>query len=212
MTVPTPYRFPYESQWGDLRCNEPLIVRGESPARHHDWAADGYASDAEYEFWAAHVCGLACLRSVLRAWRPELGVVPMARLIDGAVEVGALVRRDDTVDGLYYRPFLAWISDAFGIEGEVVERTATAEFLPLVRPGQVVLASVSPEIRWPDRPNERRGGHLVLVHGREGDRFVFHNPSGIGPTAADATADVATFARFHAERGMVLRDGRAALL
>ncbi|WP_313541274.1 hypothetical protein [Leifsonia aquatica] len=212
MTVPSPHRFPYESQWGDLRCNEPLIVRGESPARHHDWAADDYASEAEYEFWAAHVCGLACLRSVLRAWRPELGIVPMARLIDGAVEAGALVRRDDTVDGLYYRPFLSWISDAFGIEGEVVERTATAEFLPLVQPGQVVLASVSPEIRWPDRPNERRGGHLVLVHGRDGDRFVFHNPSGIGPTAADAKADVATFARFHAERGMVLRDGRAALL
>ncbi|WP_025155684.1 hypothetical protein [Leifsonia aquatica] len=218
MTAPTPSAspsaspFPYESQWGDLRCNEPLIVRGESPARCHDWTVDGYASAAEYEFWAAHVCGLACLRSVLRAWRPELGVVPMARLIAGAVAAEALVRREDTVDGLSYRPFLAWIADEFAIEGEVVERTPTAAFLPLVRPGQVVLASVSPEIRWPERANERRGGHLVLVHDRVGDRFVFHNPSGIGPTAANATADVATFARFHAERGMVLRDGRAALL
>lgn len=212
MTVRPSTVFPYESQWGDLRCNEPLIVRGEAPGRHHDWSADGYASEAEYEFWAAHVCGLACLRSVLGAWRPELGFVPMARLIDGAVRAGALVRRDDTVDGLYYRPFLAWIADEFGIDGEVIERTPTAEFLPLVRDGQVVMASVSPEIRWPDRANARRGGHLVLVHGRDGDRFVFHNPSGIGPTAADATADVEMFARFHAERGMVLRDGRAALL
>lgn len=210
--VPPASPFPYESQWGDPRCNEALIVRGESPARYHDWSTDGYTSAAEYEFWAAHVCGLACLRSVLRAWRPERGVPPMSRLIEGAVAAGALVRRDDTVDGLYYRPFLSWIADEFGIEGEVVERTPTAAFLPLVRPGQVVLASVSPEIRWPERPNERRGGHLVLVHDRAGDRFVFHNPSGIGPTAANATADVATFARFHAERGMVLRDGRAALL
>ncbi|MFF2052040.1 hypothetical protein ACFVU2_10615 [Leifsonia sp. NPDC058194] len=217
MTSPSPSVFPhecfpYESQWGDLEYNEPLIVRGEAPGRHHDWRADGYASETEYEFWAAHVCGLACLRSVLRAWRPELGIVPMAELIEGAVRAGALVRREDTVDGLYYRPFLAWIADEFGIDGEVVERTPTAGFLPLVRPGQVVLASVSPEIRWPQRPNERRGGHLVLVHGREGDRFIFHNPSGIAEMAADATADVETFARFHAERGMVLRDGRAALL
>lgn len=198
--------FPYESQWGDLRCNEPLIVRGERPGRFHDWSADGYASEADYEYWASHVCGLAGLRSVLRAWRPERGAVPMRDLIDGAVASGALVPREDTVDGLYYRPFLAWIAAEYGIRGEVFERSTVAEWAPSVDDGTVALASVSPEIRWPERPNERRGGHLVLVHTVDAHgRLVFHNPSGIGRTAADAVASPAVFERFHAGRGVLLR-------
>lgn len=198
--------FPYESQWGDVRCNEAVVVRGEAPGRFHDWRRDGYASEAEYAFWAAHVCGLACLRSVLRSWRPAFGVVPMAEPIRGAVAAGALVERADTVDGLYYRPFLAWIAEAFGIDGDVVEHTPIADLVPSIDVDRVVIASVSSEIRWPERPNARRGGHLVLVHGVDEDgRLVFHNPSGIGATAADAVADLPTFARFHADRGMVLR-------
>ncbi len=198
--------FPYESQWGDERCNGPHIVDRERPGRYHDWRIDGYADEAEYEYWAAHVCGLACFRSVLRAWRPDLGVIPMTELIGGAVAAGALVPLADTVDGLYYRPFLDWIASAFGIEGEIIERTPVESWLPLVGDGRVVVASVSPEIRWPSRPNERRGGHLVLVHAVDTQgRLVFHNPSGIGPTAAGAVAEVGTFARFHADRGMVLR-------
>lgn len=197
--------FPYESQWGDARCNGPFILRREPPGRYHDWARDGYASEADYEYWASHVCGLACLRSVLRAWRPELGVVPMAELIRGAVAAGALVPREDTVDGLFYRPFLAWVGVEFGLAGELFERTPLAETAPLIGADTVLIASVSPEIRRPERPNERRGGHLVLVHGRDGEgRLVFHNPSGIGATAADAVLGLADFARFHAERGMVL--------
>lgn len=204
MTGPRP--FPYESQWGDLRCNEPLIVRGERPGRFHDWSADGYASEAEYEYWGSHVCGLAGLRSVLRAWRPERGAIPMRELIDGAVAAGALVPRPDTVDGLYYRPFLAWIAADYGIHGEVFERSTVAEWSPSVADGTVALASVSPEIRWPERPNERRGGHLVLVHTVDAaGRLVFHNPSGIAETAADAVASPEVFERFHAGRGVLLR-------
>ncbi|UAJ77973.1 hypothetical protein IT072_11785 [Leifsonia sp. ZF2019] len=198
--------YPYESQWGDLRCNEPVIVRGERPGRFHDWATDGYATEEEYEYWAAHVCGLAGFRSVLRAWRPEARVVPMRQLIAGAVEAGALVPRDDTVDGLYYRPFLAWIARDFGIDGDVFEHARVADWAPGIGDGAVVLASVSPEIRWPDRPNHRRGGHLVLVHARDADgRLIFHNPSGIGRTAAGAVAEPAVFERFHAGRGIRLR-------
>lgn len=198
--------FPYESQWGDERCNEPLIVRREPPGRIHDWRSDGYASEGEYEFWAAHVCGLACLRSVLRAWRPERDVVPMAELIRGAVAAGALVRRPDTVDGLYYRPFLDWIAAGFGIHGEIFEQSSADEIPARMSPDTVVMASVSPEIRWPERSPAHRGGHLVLVHAIMQDgRLVFHNPSGIGPTAENAIVTTATFDRFHAGRGMVLR-------
>lgn len=210
--------FPYESQWGDPRCNEALIVRGEDPAGLHDWARDGYASADEYRYWARNVCGLACLRSVVRVWRPDAADATMRDLIDGAMDAGALVPETDTVRGLYYRPFLSWIAAEFGLGGEVVEGATAREHFAAVGQGVsigpgtstgrgvVAIASVSPEIRYPDRPNARVGGHLVLVHGFDGETVSFHNPSGIGATAADASLPVDEFERFYAGRGMLVRE------
>lgn len=197
--------FPYESQWGDLRCNQPLIEHGTNPAQFFDWSSDGYPSEEEYLFWSRHVCGLACLRSVLRAWLPQLGDITMFELINRAQRWGALVREDDTVGGLYYRPFVEWVLEDFGINGTVHPDIEAEPLLGYVRAGHVVFASVSSEIRYPDRPNRRRGGHLVLVHRFEGDRIVLHNPSGVGRNAQDAELDLDTFRRFFAHRGVVLR-------
>ncbi|GAA2055390.1 hypothetical protein BJ963_003375 [Leifsonia soli] len=46
----TPY--PYESQWGDIACNQPLIEQGTNPATFFDWRTDGYPSEQEYLFWS----------------------------------------------------------------------------------------------------------------------------------------------------------------
>lgn len=202
--------FPYESQWGDPRCNEALIVRGEDPAALHDWARDGYASADEYRYWARNVCGLACLRSVMRVWRPAAADATMRDLIDGATAAGALIPEADAVRGLYYRPFLSWIAAAFELDGEVVERSTAREHFESIRQastrrGVVAIASVTPEIRYPERQNDRVGGHLVLVHGFDGETVSFHNPSGIGATAADASLPVDDFQRFYAGRGMLVR-------
>ncbi|GAA2055396.1 hypothetical protein GCM10009820_15160 [Leifsonia soli] len=70
--------------------------------------------------------------------------------------------------------------------------------------GHLVLASVSSEIRYPDQPNSRRGGHLVLVHAVSDDRILLHNPSGVGHSADNATLDMSTFERFFAHRGVTL--------
>ena len=196
--------YPYESQWGDLACNAPLIERGESPAGFVDCRTEGYPSEAEYVFWARHVCGLAGLRSVLKAWIPSAGALPMHELITRAVARGALTRDGDEVGGLYYRPFAEWVGDDFGIEAVVHPRIDVPELLAEVRDGRVVFASVSSEIRYPERAATRRGGHLVLVHAFDGETATFHNPSGIGPTAVDARLGVAEFARFSSERGMTL--------
>jgi hypothetical protein len=63
---------------------------------------------------------------------------------------------------------------------------------------------VSPEIRYPERPNQSQGGHLILLHGRDRDGVWFHNPSGIAPHQADVYLPFATMARFYAGRGMTL--------
>ncbi|MDN4613891.1 hypothetical protein P5G50_05435 [Leifsonia sp. F6_8S_P_1B] len=198
--------FPYESQWGDVALNAPLIEHGADPTEHFDWRAEGYASADDYRLWARNVCGLACLRSVLGAWRGQRP--PMHRLVLGAQSAGALVREGETVGGLYYRPFLAWVRAEFGLVGEVAEGPAAEQALLEACEDRVFVASVSPEIRYPDRPNARRGGHLVLVHTADADSVTFHNPSGVRETAENARLDVATFSRFFAGRGFTLtREG-----
>ena len=64
--------------------------------------------------------------------------------------------------------------------------------------------SVSPEIRYPERPNRERGGHLILLHGRDEHGVWFHNPSGVTPRQADVYLPFDTMERFFAGRGMVL--------
>jgi hypothetical protein len=198
--VPT---FPYHSQWGTVRATEEVVLHDGDPAAFHDWRADGFADADEFRFWARHVCGLACLRSVLATWRGES--VPMPQLLAGAREAGALVLRgDDDVGGLYYRPFLEWIGRAYGIRGRIVENTGVDELTASVGDDAVAIVSVSPEIRWPERPNARRGGHLVLVHERAGDSVTFHNPSGVTGCSADVRLPVDVVGRFAAGRGMIL--------
>lgn len=196
--------YPYESQWGDIACNRPLIEEGADPSRFFDWATDGYPSVEEYLFWSHHVCGLASLRSVLRAWTPEHGRIAMFELVRRARRHGALTRDGDAVGGLFYRPFVEWIGEDFGIEGTVHPLVEVEGLLAHVQAGGVAVASVSPEIRYPDRPNARRGGHLVLVHRFDGDRITLHNPSGVPGTAENAELDLPTFERFFAHRGVTL--------
>lgn len=197
--------YPYESQWGSLACNAPLIEQGTSPSEHHDWRIDGYATEEEYLFWSRHVCGLACLRSVLRAWYPEQNIPSMRELLAGARTGAALTLDGGKVGGLFYRPFLAWVKQDFSIEGEVLESPDLDSMLRGVHEGAVFLASVSSEVRYPDRANARRGGHLVLVYNYDGETVQFHNPSGIHDQAAHVQLDAERFARFSSGRGVLLR-------
>jgi len=197
--------FPYESQWGDIACNRPLIEHGTNPAKCFDWSTEGYPSEEEYLFWSRHICGLACLQMVLRAWSPKKARIAMFDLIRRAEHHNALIREPDTVRGLYYAPFVDWIREDFAIQGTVHPHVEAEALFEYVRAGDVALASVSSEILYPERPNVRQGGHLVLVHRFERNQIVLHNPSGVGSTAQDAKLDLQTFKRFFADRGITLR-------
>jgi len=195
--------FPYESQWGDPNCNRLVIEGGIRAASIRDWASDGYDSSAQYDFWSRRVCGLACLRSVLRGWYDDSP--PMGSLLQEAIAAGAYLVNEAGVKGLIYRPFLRWVEDRFGISGAVMEGVPTETLLSSIQDGTVVLASVSSEIRNPSLTNQRRGGHLVLAYRYNLQQVTFHNPSGVGATAAAATLPLARFSAFHAGRGIILR-------
>ncbi|MFF1918658.1 hypothetical protein ACFVYE_45605 [Streptomyces sp. NPDC058239] len=52
--------------------------------------------------------------------------------------------------------------------------------------------------------HRRKGGHLVLVTGRQGDTVYFRNPSGHTEQARAASLPVTAFAEFFGGRGVSL--------
>lgn len=206
---------PYVSQWGSLDRNDEVVMRRAAPSgldvflrrtdpsQLHDWASDGYHSHEEYLFWSRKVCGLACLQSLLHGWTDIR--LPMRELLALALDWGCYVEEPrGKVQGLLYRPFMAWVSSQFGFGCQLVENTPIQASARAVRPGQVLIASVSPEIRDPSTCEPRRGGHLVLIHEVHGETVRFHNPSGYSHNADSAALPMHIFERFHAGRGILV--------
>lgn len=205
---------PFISQWGHLHRNDAVVVRraetsalevflGEPP-QPSDWIRDGYRSAEEYLFWSRKVCGLACLQSLLHAWTDVR--LSMGELLDRALAAGCyVVEPRGKVHGLLYRPFMTWVRAEFGFSCQLVEHTPLEVSARNVGAGQVMIASVSAEIRDPDTPEPQRGGHLVLVHTVENGMVRFHNPSGYSFNSESASLPVHVFQRFHANRGILVR-------
>lgn len=195
---------PFFAQWASPRGVRAIVVDGADPCDDPLWSEAGFDSEDEYRFWSRRICGLACLQSVLAYW--ALDVPSRAELLRAALKWGAYRRvLPDRVEGLIYAPFAAWVTRELGLHAEVHGRLPLADLARHVADGTFVIASVSAEIRYPDRANSRRGGHLVLVHGCDEHGVSFHNPSGIPPYQANAYVDHATFERFYACRGVALR-------
>ncbi|MFD0903444.1 peptidase [Actinomadura sediminis] len=190
-----------------MRRTEPsgleVFLGGTDPSRPHDWASDGYRSREEYLFWSRKVCGLACLQSLLLGWTDVR--LPMRELLAQALDRGCYVAEPSgKVQGLIYRPFMAWVGSQFGFHCELVENTPIHVSGREVRPGQVMIASVSPEIRDPGTRAPLRGGHLVLVYAVEDGVVRFHNPSGYSHNSDSTSLPLHVFERFHANRGILI--------
>ncbi|MFL1462882.1 hypothetical protein ACI6QG_11805 [Roseococcus sp. DSY-14] len=168
------------------------------------WAQTGARSRAEYARWANHLCGMACLQMALGALgRP----VPTIHALRRAVQRlgGYELQQDGSIRGLVYAGAVAWLRRQ-GIPAEIILDQPAAAIPGWLAAGRLYVASVHPAIRTPAADPPQTGGHLVLVFGtdRQG-RLRFHNPSGhLAATRRDARLDVPSFARFHAERGILL--------
>jgi len=197
---------PYYTQWGSPAWVRDIVERQCDPCDDPHWRRSGFADPERYRFWAKRLCGLTCLESALDYWR--IGHPPRAALLDEALRHGVYRLRDDGgVDGLIYRPFAEWAGAAFGIEVDVLPQVSLEEIAARLTADTLAIVSVSPEIRYPERPNQRQGGHLILLHGRDREGAWFHNPSGVAPHQADVYLPFATMARFYAGRGMTLTFG-----
>ena len=195
---------PYHSQWRSPELVADIVNQRIDACDDPRWVENGFVDPQQYRFWSGKLCGLACLESALDYWR--IPHPPRHALLLQALSYGVYRMRDDGgVDGLIYQPFANWLADQFDLQVDVFGLHALAEIATRLDADTLAMASVSPEIRAPETPNARRGGHLVLLHGYDAQGVWFHNPSGIPPHQADAYLSYEMFARFYAQRGMTLR-------
>ena len=193
----------YFSQW-ESEALVPEFLAGRDAATDPLWHLSGAADAAEYARWAHHLCGVASLRMALAALGRE---VPSAHALRREVQrLGGYVERGDgDIAGLIYRGAVDWLA-ARCIPARIALDEPCADIPAKLARGALYVASVHAAIRLPGEEPPRQGGHLVLVFGQDrAGRLRFHNPSGHTPASRrDARLPVAEFARYHADRGIVI--------
>ena len=170
------------------------------------WREFGAQTAAEYRRWARCGCGMACLQMILAARGEE--APPIAELGRRAIGYGAYEAQPARGFGpLIYAGFVDFVAAEFGLSARVAAPLGLDELADAVAGDEVVLASVSAEIRSLAPAPARRGGHLVLVFERSADgaSVCFHDPAGDGPASTGGVwLQLSQFERFFASRGVAV--------
>ncbi len=134
-----PSGIPYFSQWESAELAASFVDGSRRPAEDPRWAASGAQTAAEYEYWSAKTCGLACLKMILAG--RGLPVPATMDLVREAVRWRAYVPDGDRVAGLIYQPFAAWVAEDYRIAAEVAPALSLDRLAGLASPPTPVIAS-----------------------------------------------------------------------
>ena len=193
-----PYRSQYASPELAGEIGRGVVTLEQDPR----WREAGARDREEYVRWARCGCGMACLQ-----------MPPLAELGRRAIAYGGYEAHPPRGFGpLIYAGFVDFAAAEFDLAARVAAPLPLDELLRAVAADEVVLASVSAEIRALAAEPARRGGHLVLVIdcSADGRRLCFHDPAGDRADNARAVwRDRDSFARFYAERGIAVTLPRA---
>lgn len=211
MTLPLVH-YPYVSQWADPACNAECLA-GNDPCDDAHWSTLSGFSDADlYCFWCRRICGIACFQSLLLHRRNTgshsgLTVPSRYQLWLQALQAGAyVVRPDNSVQGLIYRPFVEMLAREYAISARVETAFSEQDLAHWLAQGRPVMASVSPKVRQARGINQDRqanGGHLVLCYALEQGNVWFNNPSGNEQAPYHSLLPLSVFYSWCAGRGIV---------
>lgn len=145
---------------------------------------DGFATEEEARAFGDNACGAACVKMVLEALG-RTDVPSVKELMEEGIRSGFYVEPAGWI-----HKGLVRLTERYG----TVARRLNIKKYPLelgnaIKEGGLVIASVSLEFN-----PEKRGGHLVVVHGIEfeGDtlkKVYFRDPSGFGQIHSDINGE-----------------------
>ena len=150
-----PYRSQYASPDLAAELQSGAVAFEDDPR----WREFGASTPGEYRRWARCGCGMACLQMILAARGGE--VPPLAELGRRAIPYGAYEAEPPSGFGpLIYAGFVDFAAAEFGLQARVAAPLGLEELAESVAGDEVVLASVSAEIRAPAtaRPTRAASG------------------------------------------------------
>lgn len=180
------------------------------------WHDFGFSTKEDYSFWAPRLCALVCIKMILNLEKSNLSE-SIASLTQKAINRGGYIIKDENgnfVDkGWFYAPLIE-LSKDYGFSGEIKTKIEIVDLCKYILQNEFPIVSVNPSVIRFDTdkcPNNKKGGHLVLIVGFKWSKdecqgFYIHNPSGRKKeTQEQAYIPIKTFIESFAERGMILR-------
>lgn len=195
---------PYFSQWESQELVEKIITKEIEAKDDPRWRESGARDTREYTEWSWSCCGMACLKMILA--HKQHKIIPLVYLGKQCLKYGGYRMPVQTSPGLFYKPFLRFIKDEYGLDGSTSSALTLAEIKKTVSQGGYAIVSVTPEIRFPLKEPTRRGGHLVLVYGYDDQREVLYlnNPSGFASSQEAVSILYKQFFRFFDHKGILI--------
>jgi hypothetical protein len=123
---------------------------------------------SEYDFWAPHICGIACARSLILS--ADDATPSMYSLTRQALDLGVFrIKDDQSVEGAFHAPLVALLQQ-YGIAATVFARLAFRCIWKLTNDGVLILSINLAKVRI-----DLSGSHLVLITGREDHYARIHD-------------------------------------
>lgn len=198
-------QLPYFSQWESRELVEKIITKQIEAKDDPRWRESGAESVQEYTSWSWSCCGMACLKMVLAHKTNE--VVPLVMLGKQCVQYDGYRLPLESHPGLYYKPFVRFIKEEYGLDGVATSTLTLTDIKNTLSNGGYVIASVTPEIRFPAKDPVKKGGHLVLIFGYDDLKQVvyLHNPSGFKNSQEGVELSYSRFRKFFDNKGIMIR-------
>ncbi|MFZ3032126.1 MAG: C39 family peptidase [Candidatus Moraniibacteriota bacterium] len=200
------YDVPYVCQFASAESVERVLSDHSLAEKDPKWSDTGAASPESYAKWAFAMCGMASTAMAIAFFQKKR--IPIIELAESARKRGVYQEEEHTFSPMRYREFSEWIV-RYGLKAGIRTRLSMAGIRYALSQGSLVIASVNPNIRgYATAPEDRIGGHLVLVRGFDTYEKVFfiNNPSGCRSTNTQKRHRISekVFSKYFAGRGLVL--------
>ena len=195
---------PYFSQWESRELVEKIITKQIEAKDDPRWQESGAKDVKEYTSWSWSCCGMACLKMILAHKTNE--IIPLVTLGRQCMQYDGYKLPLEDHPGLYYKPFVRFIKEKYSLNGKATGALTLTDIKNTLSSGGYVIASVTPEIRHPEKDPVKKGGHLVLLFGYDDSKQIIylHNPSGFRNSQEKVAISYSQFRKFFDNKGIMI--------